>query len=296
MRRVPISFAGVLLLIAPACTVERGDSPFEAQTFADVGVSSDVAPGGDVALGTGSGAGTISGTWLQIHEASTCVVVDEQLTWAWYLVDIEQQGRVLVESRRQCDFDLSPVFGLEPTVPEATRKSVRFIDVDNGLVSSVSEGGSYTSSTEVGLWGLELDSPLSDPVPTEPDAPAVVDADDDGNPGITFGTVGSDCQRYVTQRSVVRYFGTFVAPNQIDGDSITVTDSHVIGSSEPLCGIDPRITSNDQHSRFRMVRVDGLGEAIDLDDDGDGTVSCAEAEPWFDRLIERREASPDNCN
>ncbi len=282
--------------LACGCALERGDSDFPAQTFEDVGVTRDAGSNRDVGLGTGSGAGTMTGTWLQIHEASTCVVVDEQITWAWYLVDVEQEGRVLIESRRQCEVTLSPVFGQEPTVPEATATSVDFFDVDNGLVSNLTEGGAYTSATEVGLWGVQLENVLSDPVPTEADDPAVVDADDDGNPGVTFGSVGSECERYVAQRSVVRYFGHFTTPNQIDGDSVTVTDTHVLGSSEPLCGIDPRITSNDQHSRFRMVRVDGLGESVNLDEDDDGTITCTEAEPWFDRLIERREPSPENCN
>ena len=90
--------------------------------------------------------------------------------------------------------------------------------------------------------------------------------------------------------------GTFTAPNQIDGDSVTVTDSNVLGSSEPLCGVDPRITANDRHSRFRMVRVDGAGESIDLDVDGDGVVTCAEVSDSAAELLERRESSPENCD
>ena len=284
-----------LLLLASGCAVERGEPVFDPQSFADA-AAPDASMLSDIGLGSGSGAATMAGTWLLVHEASTCVVVDEQVTWGSYLIEIAQDGRILTETRRECEVTLSPVFGLVAVVPEATLESLRFYPVDSGLVSSLAVGGSYNSSTEVGLWGVELDDPLADLVPTDPDDPAVFDGDGDGNPGVTFGAAGTTCERYVAHRQVVRYFGTFVRPNQIDGSSITVTDSNVIGSSMPLCGVNPRITANDEHSRFRMVRIDGAGESIDLDDDGDGAVSCEEAEPWFERVLERREQDAANCD
>lgn len=285
----------LLALASASCTLDRGEPGFDAQVMPDAAVRLD-AGDIDAGLGTGSGAATMTGTWLQVHEASTCVLVDEQVTWASYLVDIVQDGRTLTESRRQCEVTLSPVFGLEVLVPDAARDAVEFVPVDRGYVSSLGESGTYTSATELSLWGVDLPQPLTDTVPTEPDDPNVVDGDDDGHPGLTFAVVGSSCERYIAQRSVVRYYGRFTAPNQIDGQSVTVTDANVIGSSQPLCGVSPRLTANDPHSRFRMVRVDGAGEAIDLDADGDGAISCAEAAPYFAAVLERRASSPQNCD
>lgn len=289
-----LAFVASLALCA-ACSVERTPGTFAPQDFADTG-GVDAPATVDAALGAGAGAGTMTGTWLLVHEASTCVVVDEQVTWGSYLLEIEQQGRVLTEARRECELTLSPVFGLQMVASDAALGSLAFHEVDKGLVSAPTVGGTYNSSTEVGLWGIELNDPLADEVPTEPDDPAVFDSDGDGNPGVTLQAAGTSCERWLAHRQVVRYFGTFTQPNQIDGTSLTATESNVIGSSMPLCGVNPRITANDEHSRFRMVRVDGAGESVDLDADGDGTISCEEAAPWFERVLERREQDAANCD
>ena len=286
----------ILIALALAgCSLERGEGEFAPQSFDDVDAPADSSGPDDVAFGTGSGAGTMAGTWLQVHEASTCVLVEEQVTAATYLVQIEQDGRTLRETRTQCEVSLSEVFGLQITVPDAVLDSIEFIDVDRGYVSALGESGTYASSTELSLWGVDLEDPLTDDVPTEPDEAAVTDGDDDGMPGVTFKVVGSQCERYIAQRTVVRYFGTFTMPNQIDGTSTTVTDSNVLESSMPLCGISPRITPNDQHSKFRMVRIDGAGESINLDEDGDGTITCAEAMPFAADVLQRRDSDGANC-
>ena len=284
----------IAAVVLTGCSLERGTSSFAPQTFADVGVA-DVGST-DAAFGAGSGAGTMTGTWLQVHEASTCVLVEEQVTWATYLVDIEQAERTLTETRRQCEITLSPVFGLRVFVPDVVLPLIEFVPVDTGYVSNLLESGTYSSPTELALWGLQLDDPIHDPVPDDPDDPAVVDADEDGNPGVTFGVIGSQCERYIAQRSVVRYTGTFTTPNQVDGTSVNVTDSNVLGSSQALCGVNPRLTANDRDSRFRMVRIDGAGESIDLDANGDGEITCDEVRPYFEAVLERRETNPENCD
>lgn len=292
MRRALLT---AIMIFGAGCSLDRGESSFAPQDLVDASTP-DVAQQADIAFGAGSGAGTMTGTWMLLHEASTCVLVDEQVTWATYIVEIEQNGRALTERRTQCEVSLSPVFGLAVTVPDRVLPTIEFVDVDLGIVSSLGESGTYSSSTEVSLWGLELDDPLNDPVPDEPDDPAVIDADEDGNPGLTFEVVGSDCERYITQRSIIRYSGSFTAPNQIDGKSTNVTDANVVGSSQALCGVSPRLTSNDPLSRFRMVRVDGAGESINLDADDNGDISCDEVLPFAESLIERRDADPANCN
>ncbi len=284
----------ICILLCSNCALERPPTTFPAQQLDDAGAG-DATSRGDASFGSGSGAGTMTGTWLQVHEASTCVLVDEQVTWAGYLMNIEQTDRTLVEHRQQCEVTLSPVFGLQVIIPDPVLPLIKFVEVDQGFVSSVLESGTYTSSTELSLWGIELENPLTDSVPTEPDDPAVVDSDGDGNPGLTFDIVGSMCKRYIAQRSIVRYFGRFTKPNQIDGSSVTVTDANVVGSSQAICGVDPRLTANDPLSTFRMVRVDGAGESIDLDADGDGEITCDEVRPHLVDIIARRESSPENC-
>lgn len=283
----------IIALLVGGCSIDRQESDWPDQNFQDVGVDSGTAV--DAGLGEGPGAGTMQGTWLMLHEGSTCVINDEQLTHAWYIVEIDEIDRVLRESRRLCRVDLSPILGLRVLIPEAVRDSIDFIDVDRGYASSLRVGGSYSSSTEVALWGLDLENPLEDTLPAEATDPRVIDGDNDEQPGVTFEIENSTCRRYQGQRQIIRYDGVFVTPNALEGTSINLTDIKVYGSTEPLCGIAPPVISNDAHSRFKMVRVDGAGGALDLDQDGDGKISCAEAAPAFDEVLTIRSADRANC-
>jgi hypothetical protein len=292
MRHTHI-IAVLIVAFASACAVERGESDIPGQEFSDTGLA-DTGYNADAGLGQGPGAGTMSGTWLLYHERSTCVTRQEQLTHATYLVELEQHGATVSESRRLCDTQLSPVFGMRVRIPEVVLESIAFIDVDDGVVSTLRAGGSYVSSTEVALWGVDLDQPAVDPVPTEADDPRVLDSDGDGQPGVTL-EVGSGCMRYQGQRQVIKYRGSFTSPNQIDGESTGVTDIAVYGGSDDLCTVAPPVTSNDAHSRFRMVRVDGRGGSFDADSDGDGEVSCEEAMPVTPLVLDEREPDHANC-
>ncbi len=276
-----------------ACSVERSATTFPDQEPADAKVA-DLPATADVALGEGPGAGTMSGTWLLYHERSSCVFGQEQLTHATYLIDIAQEGPTLVETRRLCKTALTPMFGMEVVVPDAVLGAIEFVAVDRGLVSTLKLGGTYTSSTEVALWGVTLDQPLTEALPVEASDARVIDQDGDGQPGVTL-EVGSECKRYQGQRQIIRYTGTFVAPNRIDGASSGVTDLNVFGASEGFCAIAPPVESNDPHSRFRMVRVDGLGGAYDADVDGDGVVGCDEAMLIAGSVLDEREVDHELC-
>lgn len=274
------------------CELERGESDVADQQRVDVGV--DAGSLGDVGLGVGPGAGTMTGTWLLYHERSTCVAGQEQLTHAAYVVDMHQQGATVVEDRQLCRADLTPMFGMQVRIPDAVYEGIEFVPVDRGLVSTLRVGGTYVSATEVGLWGLEMDDPLVDSMPDEAEDVRVVDGDDDGQPGVTF-VVGASCERYQSQRQIIKYRGSFSAPNQIDGRSTGVTDIAVFGGSDDLCAIAPAVRSNDAHSRFRMVRVDGRGGSFDADADADGRISCDEALAVSHRVLDEREVDHDNC-
>lgn len=299
-RLFPLIFASISMIALGACELERGDSTFEDQQVFDAGfdIDHDTDPDADVLdLGAGPGAGTMTGTWMLVHEASTCVLSQEQVTTAFYLVDIEQDGSspVLHERRRLCDMRLSAILGLTPVIPLSVLETIEFTDIDLGLISSLRPRAGYTSSTEVALWGVNLDDPLRDKLPEGPEDPAVFDADNDGEPGVTLLMEGTDCKRFVAQRQIVRYTGSLTTPNQIDGTSTTLTDTEVFSATKPLCAVNPPLEANDRHNRFRMVRIDGLGGSFNADKNGDEIITCAEIEPLLDLAWQRREADKKNC-
>src|SRR6056297_3500614 len=107
MRYLLCTIAAASCLLC-ACEVERGETDFRDQAIADAGTA-DVGPSADVALGEGAGAGTMNGTWILRHERSSCVLQQEQLTHATYLVEMQQQGATVAETRRLCETQLTPM-------------------------------------------------------------------------------------------------------------------------------------------------------------------------------------------
>lgn len=279
-----------------ACAPEVTESNFPDQAPPGTSAVDDSRFDGDI--GAGRGTGDMNGTWMLIHENSACldfIRVEETLSHTYYLIEIEQEGRKVYERRRVCSVDLGPTVGLRAIVPRETLESVVFPELDHGVVSDARPGGSYSSPTEVLLWGVALSDPVNEPLPTTADDPRVVDLNNDGNPGVTFRVQGSSCERYVVQRTVSRYHGTFTTPNMIEGRSTTVTDTRTMDASDRICAIDIELIPNDPHSRFRMVRVDGRGGSINIDRDGDGEISCADLNAVRDLFWAPREPNNENC-
>lgn len=283
---------GAMASLIAGCGLEAGPSAFEDQEIDPEEHHENEPPSG--ILGEGSGAGTMAGTWFKFHEASSCVLGQEQVTHAYYLVDIEEHGAGLREERRLCELEMSAVLGFRPLATREVLSSIQFPHLDYGYMSNLLEGGIYTSSTEVALWGIALDDPVGDSIPVEVDDERVIDGDGDGNPGVSLELEGSGCKRFMGQRQIIRYFGTLLAPNDIRGTSTTLTDIEVYGGSASVCELAPDVEGNDAHSHFRMVRVDGLGGAVDAGS-GDATVECDDLAPYIDEIWEPREADDDRC-
>jgi hypothetical protein len=295
IRRLLYGITALCALWA-ACGPDRPEGLYEPvarSDMSDANMGAGEMGGGPDMPTTVTGA--LTGTWLLVHSQSTCVLNREQMATTDYLVEITQEGSLLRERRRICAVNLTPLLGTSVAIPAATREAVTFEEVDRGFVSKVGVGGGYTSATELNLWGLALESPATDMLPREADDAKVVDADGDGNPGVTFLISDGECERYAAQRQIIRYHGSLTTPTQIDGGSVGLTEAVVFGATRSLCRIAPPIEPNDAHSLFRMVRVDGQGGGLNADEDGDGKISCAEVAALAPMVLERREADDRRC-
>lgn len=292
-----LSLASAALAALVGCEPSAGPGAFDDQIL-DAG--SDV---GADAIGavSGRGAGTMTGTWLNIHEQSLCVTfigaAQEALNVTFELVEMVQSESRVTETREVCSLDVAPLFGFTNTFPEAAARSINPVIVEDSFVSGLEIGAAYASGTELQLFGLDMPDDwnyLEEPVPDSADDPGVHDADGDGNPGITL-LVQNSCEMYVVQRSAIRYLGQFTTPNQIDGRSITAQVQNLLGTSEVLCSATRSIYPNDRSSRFRLIRVDGLGGSLNLDANADGDVTCDEVLARRTELWEWRESDRSLC-
>ncbi len=126
----------------------------------------------------------------------------------------------------------------EPLGPVQTELGPSFVAAIEPKEASITVSG-----PEAGPWdvvvgetvtviGAELENPDSDPLPAEPDDPRVVDADSDGNPGVTVQVRGLiDGEVYMVQRLVRELRGRLEADRTMSGVISGRNESEVLGAS-----------------------------------------------------------------
>lgn len=120
--------------------------------------------------------------------------------------------------------------------------------------------------------GADLANPATDPLPTDPTDPRLVDTDNDGYPGISVGLSGliTGTLRSVQRQSTVLR-GLAVAANRVEGGMVFQSDQSIVASDPPnikslyslsVSSPDPAACS----SSFVMVKVSEDADA--------GVVDC----------------------
>ena len=98
------------------------------------------------------------------------------------------------------------------------------------------------------------------PVPQDDGDPNVRDTDKDGQPGVTvqisaplFGKIDV----YMVQRAHTRLSGELLDLDRIAGSGALVSlDQRTIGASNRLFAANPKITPDNEHTRFELTRLD----------------------------------------
>lgn len=293
-----VASLGLMLFTVVSCVPEPLPSNFAKQEISTI---STPTPNSDTPaarkLGDGDGAGNLTGTWLEGTLSSSCVFGMEQVGVVYGLVDITEDKHQLTEHRRPCSMTLSPILGMGPQMKPEVLKTTVEKTYGTGYVSSVAVGGAYASPTVVNLLGLKLTDPIKDSLPdvSAPTDPRVLDADNDGKPGITMQMSGGNCDFYTSQRQIFVHHGFFVTPNLIKGNRLNFVENRIFGATLSICNSQAPVKANDKHSAFAMARVDGKGGSINADKDGNGVISCDEVAPYFDELLKPREPVSDYC-
>ncbi len=224
------------------------------------------------------------GTWLLWAETSSCVGIGrlglQGLTEALGLVELTYEpGGVLRHAFRKCHVQQTPILGMATTIPDAVSQSVPERSYV-GLVDSLAVGSGYQTQLDVELWGVHLTDPKNEVLPTDPSDPRVYDQDGDGHPGVSLVLGDNTCQMYVVQRGLMKWNGQVVSPTRIEGGGSSTSQQVVLASTGGFCATSYDTWFPPDDARFALVRVDGKHGAMNLDTDGNGEVSCDEAEAY----------------
>ncbi|MEE2643873.1 MAG: hypothetical protein VYD19_02960 [Myxococcota bacterium] len=284
----------IVPLFLSACDPSPPTSPFSAQQVQrrDLGFAADA--GAEL-----NWLPTLDGTWLHYSEVSTCVEIArslEQINSSLYLVEVSDRPHGgLSERWTLCEVSLTPVLGQRARVPDALRESLSPLINERGLRIGDEEKAEYLSGPIVELWGARFDEPVSEAFVTGEDDPRIFDSDDDGERAATL-LVGDACEVQLVQRRITQYQGLFSTPVVFVGGAWSVTEQLILEATQPLCETRYRLRSHPEGSRFIRRRVDGAGGALNLDKDGDGSISCEEVQGSLELLFQPREVDDLSCN
>jgi hypothetical protein len=180
----------------------------------------------------------LTGTWAQMLVTTTSSRVPvlgevRSTTSALLLMHVVQDGHELAITRQVCAIDVNT--GATVVRTEVPAAFVRAIPVSRERARLMETASGHTVagwrfSELVGLRGVSA----SESMP-ESDDERYVDADHDGNPGVTVRVRGLvNGEVYVAQRGVTEFRPTTVTPNAIDGEVDWTAEQVVLGASNRL--------------------------------------------------------------
>ncbi len=269
LRSCCFAVLGLSGLLVVACEPTLTPSGFDAQTF-DISTTDTVTLPTDV-----TATADLSGTWVLVTDWSTCVAIGDEIELRNYelsRIQIVQTGVQLRETREDCSIANTPLLGMTTVVPPAAVASANPM-YSTSFVPAQGVGAPYIGGVEVQTWGLKLANPETDAMPADANDPRVVDSDNDGHPGVTL-KVGGVCDLYAVQRAIMVRSGSIQADGTISGEAARHVVQVPLGASQGFCAQPFSTVSNQTNNHWQLLRVDRQG--LDLDIDGDGTVTCDE--------------------
>lgn len=214
----------------------------------------------------------LEGVWAQklVQTAITDVPVFGESTTetiTYLRVELDQSGRNFELQSRVCEMDIrSDVDVFETIVPRA------FVDAlpdtkRQGRLLRDGEDVQFRVERHVEVRGARLRSPEHEYLPDSPSDARVVDADDDGHPGLTLridGVVSGDI--YIVQRGWDRYLGNVVSNRRMTGRVEWNSEQNVLDSTSIFLGDQPptRPHPKAERNRVEFVRLDAGADCEDV--------------------------------
>lgn len=205
--------------------------------------------------------GPLAGTWAQIQ-------VREAIVTSPSLSDVRRIYTTLalwtVTGEGNAAQVRSHLCAVQAEAPDSPVQTVIPLDLIRSLPNqdlpctfrSEDSGVRLDQARHLEVRGARLAHPETDPLPTDPQDPAVVDQDQDGQPGVTVLLTGLvDGAVYVVQRLWTRLEGCSDLSGGFRGSVSWGEEQVVLGSDNPVLVMQSVITPVPDAGRFRMRRV-----------------------------------------
>jgi hypothetical protein len=180
----------------------------------------------------------------------------------------EEEAGLYRQSSRICGGREYEIAGISTVIPESTFRAVP--ESTEEVVVVDHDRGTYDVNDQVELWAINLDNPLTDPLPEDDEQAAlpewddrIYDMDEDGHPGFTTEYAGLLQARIFT---VQRRMMTFSGVTQEDGVALGTLRTHYdftgLGGEldepppEPPPGTPPPQESEEERGPFIQEHPD----------------------------------------
>jgi len=208
----------------------------------------------------------LSGTWAEwqiLSEFATLPLAGDvvRTSTVTMRVTIEQTGSSVALRWTFCASVIDNGSPIASTIiPEAFLASlgevaaIATLDATSGPVR-------FSQPWTLEIRGAQLANAETDPLPTSPDDPRVVDQDGDGKPGLTvqvsaLGLLTGEV--YVVQRVRTKLAGIVVSPDRIEGLVEWTTEQVTLAATDPIfmSELPSRPDPIAENSAFLFVRID----------------------------------------
>ena len=258
-RLVPLGVAAIAATVACSDSDSSDDPtpPQDAGFAADVGfIDSGIAGGQAVAL---------DGTWASFRVSSQCfdgALGRDRVLFTWIAKhDVTQDGTSATMTTEICDLQLTDYQGSASSYPTEALSAFDVRDVDV-VLGGTTVGASFVTQPQAILLGwTPTGDPLTEELPQDDTDARLVDADNDGNPGVSLVVTGFvSGSVYIANRNLVTVTGVIVEQDKITGTTMTTADQRIVGASAILLNNNSTTVTDDGNpdsSPFEMVRLSG---------------------------------------
>jgi hypothetical protein len=150
--------------------------------------------------------------------------------------DLEIRDGEMWNRQRFCHADVATDQNLQITISDAATSAI--VPIDTPVEVTEVDGKLRVSrpATPTAI-GIKIEDPTNEKLPTDPNDPRIIDADGDGNPGVTTKVkVSDDLQGdiYIARREIFAYDLTQVSPDRLVGSITDRSEQLVLGASNPM--------------------------------------------------------------
>jgi hypothetical protein len=207
------------------------------------------------------GTADLEGRWAHFDVVAYEDETMKTLIISTGFADLEVRDGELWNQMVFCHADTANDLGTEVTFSDAATQAILPIATPVEISGEPDQLRIVRPATPTPI-GIELEDPANESLPTDPNDPRIIDADGDGNPGVTAKLkVSEDLQGelYLARREIFAYDVTQVSEDRFEGVIEDDSEQLIIGASDPLfAGSQGQWTQLDDPERNPVIwiRVD----------------------------------------